>query len=575
MPAKKTTKHKNLQDRNGRYWARLSVPKALRPVVQQSELWEALGPDLTVAKRKLPGVIGRMQDQLNVAREQLRAEQPRIAPQPRAGRILSLGNLAKAHFDSELEKHGATRRADLSSMASVMNYQTEIVQPFYAEKLRKVVRGLASNEEADALIGWAIDSFRENGNTKVQFGTPEWRELAQGLAAVHLETMKLKSANDAGDFSVQPQHPLLVKQPPSPDDPLKIRIIGPDSERTLGELGEQFAKEKSTGDRTRHDNRVTIRMLEEQIGEPLPIYRLTRQHVHAFKRTLADAPANYTKRFPDLTLPEAIRANKARAKPHPLLNPRTINDKYLARLHAFLNWAVRSDIIPDNPASGIKVDAVKDSSPPRVNFSPDDLTRLFGQHFVKDGKWGEREWAMVISLFGGMRATELAQVKLNSIRTERGVLVIAVEEHTKNLGSRRLIPVHSKLLALGFEKYVAGLRNRKQTQLFPVWYREGMDAKAKAAKGNATVDHYFPRYLPRRFNVTYLPKVGIVDGRKTWHSFRHTFKTGLAMAGVGKDMRDQLCGHSDNSAGATYVHGASVEAMKEAVEKLTFDGFLL
>jgi hypothetical protein len=227
MPAKKTTKHKNLQDRNGRYWARLSVPKALRPVVQQSELWEALGPDLTVAKRKLPGVIGRMQDQLNDAREQLRAEQPRIAPQPRAGRILSLGNLAKAHFDSELEKHHSARRADLSAMASVINYQTETVQPFYAEKLRKVVQGLASNEEADALIGWAIDSFRENGNTKVQFGTPEWRELAQALAAVHLETMKLKSANDAGDFSVQPQHPLLVKKPPSPDDPLKIRIIGP------------------------------------------------------------------------------------------------------------------------------------------------------------------------------------------------------------------------------------------------------------------------------------------------------------------------------------------------------------
>jgi hypothetical protein len=35
-------------------------------------------------------------------------------------------------------------------------------------------------------------------------------------------------------------------------------------------------------------------------------------------------------------------------------------------------------------------------------------------------------------------------------------------------------------------------------------------------------------------------------------------------------MRDQLCGHYDNSA---YVHSGSVEAMKAAIELLTFDGF--
>jgi UPF0242 C-terminal PAS-like domain len=359
-----------------------------------------------------------MQDRLSEARQQLQTDQGRASPQPRAGRILSLGNLAKAHFDAELAKHDAERRADLSAMADVIKYETETVLPFYAEKLRKVVQGLASNEEADALIGWAIDDFRERGNTAVKFGTSEWRELAQALAAVHLESMKFRTAHDRGDFTLEPKHPLLVKKPIAADDPLKSRIIGPDSERTLGELAELFAKEKATSDRTRHDNRVTIRMLEEQIGEPLPIYRLARQHVHSFRRMLADAPANYVKRFPDMTLPEAVKANKARSKPFPLLDARTINDKYLARLHAFLNWAVRGDIVPDNPAAGIKVETVKTTEPPRVNFSPDDLARLFGGHFAPDGKWGERQWAMVLSLFGGMRASELAQVRLVAIRRQ-------------------------------------------------------------------------------------------------------------------------------------------------------------
>jgi integrase len=96
---------------------------------------------------------------------------------------------------------------------------------------------------------------------------------------------------------------------------------------------------------------------------------------------------------------------------------------------------------------------------------------------------------------------------------------------------------------------------------------------ATAAK--VTLNHYFPRFIPRAFNRMILPKAGIHDSRKTWHSFRHTFKTGLARAGVPRSMQDDLCGHTDSSAGAGYVHGESVEAMKEATEKLRFDGFAL
>lgn len=571
MPAQTLAKRTHLLNRNGRYWARLSVPPALRSIINKRELLESLGPDRSEALRKLPGAVGRMHDVLVAAREEHKPQSKPMVPTV-PGRTLSLRNLAGAHFDSETAIDDAERSFDPADLPA---NNAGLYQPAYEVMLRNVASGRFSDAEALAAVGWAIEGFQARGNTKVVNGTPEWRELARTLAAVQLETFSQKAARDQGNFEQDRKHPLLKPPKATPDDPLKVRILGPDSERTLGELSEQFAKEKATGDRTRHDNRVMIRMLEEHLGEPLPIYRLTRQHVHGFKRSLADAPANHSKRFPGMTLPEAIKANKARSKPYPLLNPRTVNDKYLSRLHAFLNWALRGDIIPDNPAAGIKVDAVKDRQPPRINFSPDDLTRLFGEHFAKDGKWGEREWAMVVSLFGGMRATELAQVKLDSIRTERGVLVIGIEEHTKNIGSRRLIPVHSQLTALGFDKHVADLRKRKQTHLFPVWYREGMAAKAKAPKETATLDHYYPRYLPRRFNITYLAKVGIADSRKTWHSFRHTFKTGLAMAGVAKDMRDQLCGHADNSAGAAYVHGGSVEAMKVAIEQLTFDGFTL
>jgi Phage integrase family. len=76
-------------------------------------------------------------------------------------------------------------------------------------------------------------------------------------------------------------------------------------------------------------------------------------------------------------------------------------------------------------------------------------------------------------------------------------------------------------------------------------------------------------------NDSYLPDVGINDTRKTRHSFRHTFKTGLARAGVSRSLQDGLCDHADNSVGGAYIHDTSIEALKDAVEKLHFDGFKL
>jgi integrase len=108
--------------------------------------------------------------------------------------------------------------------------------------------------------------------------------------------------------------------------------------------------------------------------------------------------------------------------------------------------------------------------------------------------------------------------------------------------------------------------------MVPKWH----EGKGPAASngGKTTLNHYFPRFIPKRF-ISDIRALGIHSPQKTWHSFRHTFKTGLARAGVPRSMQDDLCGHADNSAGAGYVHGTSVEAMKEAIKKLRFDGFEL
>src|SRR5258705_5569321 len=107
MLSKSPAKVRHLLARKGRYWARVAVPEAFGPIIRKRKLTEPLGPDLTIAKRKLPAAVALMQDQLATAREQLAVEQPRPALPQRNGRVLSLGNLAKAHFASELAKQDA------------------------------------------------------------------------------------------------------------------------------------------------------------------------------------------------------------------------------------------------------------------------------------------------------------------------------------------------------------------------------------------------------------------------------------------------------------------------------------
>jgi transposase/site-specific recombinase XerD len=316
-----------------------------------------------------------------------------------------------------------------------------------------------------------------------------------------------------------------------------------------------------------HDNRLCSVLLSALLPQTMllaePNYRITRADTLKLKRALQELPSNRTKRFPGLTAPQVIRDNKARATPFQPLDTKTINNTYLGGLRSLLNWCRDNDLIPDSPAEGISVDVVKDPTKRRVNFAPSDLIKIFSPKRYDTGKpFNEEQWAALISVFGGMRASELAQIKLDSIRHERGILVFAIEEKTKNLGSQRLVPVHSVLLGLGLQKCVDSLRASGATHLLPNWYQ----------KGEAKRD--WSAFIPDAFNVTTKKNLGIT-GRKTWHSFRHTFKSGLKMAGVPKSMRDDLAGHSDSSAGAGYEHGEAVEAMKESIEKLRFDGFTL
>jgi integrase len=510
------------------------------------------------AIRKLPAVVAAMQSEIDAARAETKAGCLQASP-PRRGRPLSPRQLAVAHYDGQVAFDTELRNSD-------DRFSRGFVDMDYVTALRSVVTGAASNQDMLDTIGGFVNKYERSGNFNAEFGTPAWREAVRALAVAELESLARTAERDDGDFDGAPKHPLLTEkpQPIVATDPLADRILGPDSTKPLSEIVHDFIKERKPSDRSAENYKITVQLFAEILEEDMPVYRIMRAEVLKFKRALQELPSNRTKRFPGLTAPQVIKANQARATPFQPLDAKTINNNYLGGLRSLFNWCFENEVIRDNPADHVKVDVGGTGTPRRINFAPSDLTKLFSAERYDTSKvLDERQWAELISLFGGMRASELAQIKLDSVRHERDILVFAIEEKTKNVGSLRLIPVHSALLGLGLEKHIKKLRASGATHLFPNWYQ----------KGEAKRD--WSAFIPDAFNVTTKKHLAISDRRKTWHSFRHTFKTGLARAGVPRSMQDDLCGHSDSSAGAGYVHGESVEAMKEAVEKLRFDGFAL
>lgn len=556
----------HLLERDGRFSARVAVPEALRGILGQRELTEALGGDRRTALNRLPATVARMKAQITAARAQLEAGSTTTPKPVPAGRRLAPEAMARDHFERMVA-------LDLEVRHSGARYAGDPFDDLYVAELRRAKSGEATNAELAEVVGRLVEGYRLSGNTDATPASPDFRRLAMALATAEYEALSVAAARDEGDMEARTSNPLLL--PPAPVKPAanSPRLISPEGEKTLSDLLPLYVAEKRPKPGTEYEHGVAVRMFEEFLGERRPVHTITHADVLAYKRALMETPSNYTKRFPGSSLPDAIRLNKARAAPFPTLNATTINNKWLVWLKTLFNWCVANRILPDNPAANIKVERSKDTAATRIPFTPGDLSRIFADPLFAEGKLlGERQWALLIALHTGFRASELAQIKLNSLRHERGVLVFAVEEEVKTRGSTRLTPVHSTLMRLGIEERAAKLRAAGHSHLFPEWFQRG---EALRKTRDAKVNQPYSQIIPRWFNRTYLPAVGITDERKVFHSFRHTLKTALSRAGVPRSVSDDITGHDDRSSGGGYVHDTSVEAMKQALEKIHFDGFNL
>jgi integrase len=128
-------------------------------------------------------------------------------------------------------------------------------------------------------------------------------------------------------------------------------------------------------------------------------------------------------------------------------------------------------------------------------------------------------WAPLLGLMTGARVNEIAQLLLSDVLADDGVYYLNLESDNesgkklKNANARRKIPLHSKLISLGFIDYVNALKDAGYARLFP-------ELKPHKTKG-------YGRPVSAWFNESLLAgRLKLERNRsKSFHSFRHSVST--------------------------------------------------
>ncbi|WP_083936147.1 site-specific integrase [Methylobacterium sp. B1] len=139
-----------------------------------------------------------------------------------------------------------------------------------------------------------------------------------------------------------------------------------------------------------------------------------------------------------------------------------------------------------------------------------------------------------IGLYSGARLNEIAQIHIADIKQEGDLWYFDLNDddgkRLKTEASKRIVPMHPKLIELGLLQYVTELRSQGQTKLFPSF--------------TYCTKNGWGRVLGRWFNEMFLPELGIKNESLVFHSLRHTVTNSLQREGVPQPIVQALIGHT-------------------------------
>lgn len=320
---------------------------------------------------------------------------------------------------------------------------------------------------------------------------------------------------------------------------------------TLRELIAAFENEearKGNKTETRRNYTTTFDILLETLGETKNIRHIRRRpDIIGIRDIIINLPprAKNVRVNPQYTsmtyaqIAAQVKALRKAGKRIEVVNGITRN-KYLRNIGTLFGYAFTENLIDTNPAQGLTVWFEEDGDDEgKAAFTLDELRLLFPKSYPLTGNG----FMPLCALYGSLRPTEVAQLDVADIVLVDDVWCFDITDITKgmegperrkykkvkNTTSIRKVPIHRRLLELGFLDHVERRRKAGHRKVFEVtriggWYF-------------ASVYDEFRQWM----QAAGVKAVEGADG-KTFHCFRHNWNTGMIAARTNDNLRKVMGG---------------------------------
>ncbi|HEX3882405.1 MAG TPA: site-specific integrase [Stellaceae bacterium] len=322
---------------------------------------------------------------------------------------------------------------------------------------------------------------------------------------------------------------------------------GPALSQILPNALDFLAKEAGWRGQTLAQNSATYRMFLVHCGDR-PLQSYGKRDLTSFYDALRSLPALYSKKreWRGLSLAEIIERTKADEGVE-RITMKTVKRHFSALGRLFTYFKRRGEYVGENPARGFEFPLKGRANAGRGVWPSDKLTALFGSPvftgclskarrsrpgacLIRDARY----WLPILGLYHGNRLEEFAQLRREDIRCDGEIWYFDIsdegERQLKNKQSRRRVPIHPRVLKLGFLEYVEKAKEQERSKLiFPLLMPGGPDRK---------LGYYFTKWFTR-----YRQAIGLYEKGLDYHSFRHGVTTKLYEADVQEAFIEELTGH--------------------------------
>lgn len=243
--------------------------------------------------------------------------------------------------------------------------------------------------------------------------------------------------------------------------------------------------------------------------------------------------------------------------------------EYLAAVRQFYKWLrLRGDIDKNIFEDVTFKRKVRRASEDRQRWTKADLCKLFKHPSLLAPSKGiectqsehEDYWLPNLLLYSGARVSEICQLDTADIKCIDNIWCIDInnkgqDKRLKSASSKRLVPLHPKLIENGFLRYAQNRYENKQQKLF-------------SFKPIGAYKDWSKTFVSRFSKI--LDDLGFMPSyRPTLHSLRHTFIDELQQNGIAENLVADLVGHTkSNMTFDRYGKRINLTLLNNAVRRL-------